>query len=369
MKNFVLLILFLSSLTSNAVEVHGHLTAAMRKPLDIEGTNYSDHLDFRTLSKAGINLAHGLNDEFSVKIQLTSKDNVKEHEPFIDIARVSYLPNSWFELSAGRLKLPVWMHSEYKDVGHLFPWLQLPDQVYSNNPIDYFDGAQVGFKFRPSDSLGLEFYLYTGNTKETVKTNPKNYVSPGVLAEKTEFNFDLENLFGGQFLLTFDFITFNFSYVQGQDESYLYTDIQSDLGAGNQLVRLRRNANLGQIKFWNFGAKVQHFDILLMAEFIGVETESDFFRHYQAYYITGGYTLFERFMPHLTYVRNTKISSNQFSDQSSSLIAGLNFFHRDRVTWKVEYTALKFLSESATRIAINPNDKAGIVAAGLEVVF
>ncbi len=369
MKKLSLFALLLASVHAKALELHGHLTAAMRKPLDIEGTNYSDHMDFRTLSKAGINLAHSLNDEFSVKIQLTSKDNVNEHEPFIDIARVSYLPNSWFELSAGRLKLPVWMHSEYKDVGHLFPWLQLPDQVYSNNPIDYFDGAQIGLKLRPSDSLGLELYLYTGNTKQTVKTNPKSYVSPGVVAEKTEFNFDLENLVGTQLLLTLDYLTLNFSYVQAQDESYLQTDIQRDLGAGNQLVRLRTNANLGLAKFWNIGAKFQHSDILFMGELIGFETESDFFRHYQAYYLTGGYTLFERFMPHLTYVRSTKVSSNQFSDKSSSVIAGLNFFHRDNITWKIEYTALKFLSQNANRKAVNPDDTADILAAGIEVVF
>ncbi len=369
MKNIVFFILFLISLQARAVVIHGHLTAAMRKPLDIEGTNYSDKLDFQTLSKAGINLSHSLNDDYSFKIQLTSKDNVDNHKPFVDIARMSYMPNSWFELSAGRLKIPVWMHSEYKDVGHLFPWLQLPDQVYSNNPIDFFNGAQLGFKARPTDLLGVELYLFTGSTNESVKTSPKGYVSPGVVADKTEFHFDLENIFGTQLLINFDYLTLNFSYVQGQDQSFIYSDIHQNLGAGNQQVRLRTDANLGQTNFWSLGAKYLHQDLLIMGEWISFDTESDFFRAYQAYYATVGYTFIDKIMPHLTYVRNTKVSSNRFGDISSSIIAGLNFFHHDNVTWKIEYTALKFLDRNSTRLSINPDNTAGIIAAGVEVVF
>lgn len=369
MKNLVTIVLFIFTFQARAVVLHGHVTAAMRKPLDIEGTNYSDKVDFQTLSKAGINLSHSLNDEFSFKIQLTSKDNVKDHEPFIDIARVSYLPNSWFELSAGRLKLPVWMHSEYKDVGHLFPWLQLPDQVYSNNPIDYFDGAQIGFKLRPTNSLGFEFYLYTGNTNEAVKTTPKSYVSSTTVADKVEFNFDMENIVGTQFLINYDSLTLSFSYVQAQDRSFIYSDIHSNLGAGNQLIRVRTEANLGLAQFWSYGAKYQYKDFLFMGEWINFETQNDLFRTYQAYYATLAYTINELFMPHLTYVRNTKVSSNQFGDQSSSIIAGLNFFHRENVTWKAEFTHFKFLNTTSVRQAVNPKATANIIAAGIEVVF
>lgn len=351
-----------------AYDIHGHMTGAFYKAFEVEGRDFDNHTDFEKLSKAGLTLSHSVDDQFLLKFGVISKANT-DHGPLIDIAKVVYTPNSWFDFGAGRMKLPVWMHSEYKDVGHLFPWLNLPDQVYSQNPIDYFDGAQIGFHFRPESLFGVDLFLYTGGVRENERIRGRQYESRTTLSEKTEIFFNFQNLHGAQLQLVSNNLTFSASYLQARDQGFSYTDIHSNLGAGTQQIRIKTDTNLGTVYFVNIGGKLSLNNWMMMSEWIQISTEGDFYRNYQGYYVTTGYVFRDSWMPHLTYSRNTKVSSTAFGGNTDSSTIGLNYFQRENVTWKFEYILYRFLTPNSTRESINSDPRTGSLSAGIEIVF
>lgn len=369
-KIYFSIILFSLNLGAQVVDVNGHVTAALKKPLEVEGVAFDNSSSFASLSKAGVSLGKTLDDHYSVKINFSSKYKVDNHKPFVDIARINYAANSWLEFNFGRLKTPVWMHSEYRDVGILLPWLELPNEVYDNLPLDYIDGAQVVFKKRFFDLVGVDFSIFGGSAKQSVITNRKEWQSRTSITEQSEIYLNLQNLFGGQLLLQSDDVTLNIAYTRGHDRGFLYTDAHANLGAGNQLIRVRTETNLGSSDFLNFGGKYTGHDLLLMGEYVKIGTSGDFYRDFESYYSTFGRYFFEgKFLPHLTYARSTKVSSTQFGGRSISSSIGLNYYATSKIVWKIDFKNVRLIDTPASRLTINPDDRYNVVSFGIETVF
>jgi len=79
-------------------------------------------------------------------------------------------------VTAGRLRVPLFIMSEYYYVSSAYPWLRLPLEIYTNNlGITYYDGVTADMSFLLGDDLQLSVspfysiprevdYLYYGET-------------------------------------------------------------------------------------------------------------------------------------------------------------------------------------------------------------
>ncbi|MDD2367271.1 MAG: hypothetical protein PHN84_14025 [Desulfuromonadaceae bacterium] len=114
----------------------------------------------------GLQVDAKINDEFSVTVQgkvapsLSSDNSI---EPVLSWAFLSWRPTNDLQVRLGRLRLPVYLHSENMDVGATYDFARLPAEIYSSVPTTDVDGA--GFS-KAWDTETGEFTLdgYVGTT-------------------------------------------------------------------------------------------------------------------------------------------------------------------------------------------------------------
>lgn len=98
---------------------------------------------------------------------------------------------------AGRLRSPVYMYSESLDVGFSYPWLRLPDEVYSQVQLTNYEGADVVYTL-PLSYGSVTFQVAAGQAKN------RDYFAYDDL-----FSIDYGKLFGANVsLATNDYGTF-----------------------------------------------------------------------------------------------------------------------------------------------------------------
>ena len=81
-------------------------------------------------TKLGLNISAQLNDRLNVASQLfaAADENYAVH---VDWAFANFTLTDELGLKVGKVKYPVGLVNEYRDVGYAYPWLHTPDSIYS----------------------------------------------------------------------------------------------------------------------------------------------------------------------------------------------------------------------------------------------
>lgn len=95
------------------------------------------------LSKLGGQIQYGVTDTIGLTFQATVKPEQDNWKANLEWAYISWQANDRLILRAGRLRNPVYMYSETLDVGFTYPWLRLPDEVYSQVQLSNYEGADA----------------------------------------------------------------------------------------------------------------------------------------------------------------------------------------------------------------------------------
>ncbi|OYU73213.1 MAG: hypothetical protein CFE45_37930, partial [Burkholderiales bacterium PBB5] len=86
-------------------------------------------------------------------------------------AFVAWRPNDEWLLRAGRLRLPLYLHSESLNIGVAHDMARLPVEMYSIAPTNEYKGLSVGYAlpstWLPDSELGIE--AYAGRTDATAR--------------------------------------------------------------------------------------------------------------------------------------------------------------------------------------------------------
>jgi hypothetical protein len=102
---------------------------------------YDSGLDRRAdvlrLSRVGLNIEKRLDPRWEFAAQLIADS--EQINP--DWAFVSWFPVKGLTLRAGKQKVPMWLMSDHIDVGHTYPWVQPPSEVYELNPMKSANGV------------------------------------------------------------------------------------------------------------------------------------------------------------------------------------------------------------------------------------
>ncbi len=128
-------------------------------------------------SKLGLNLSRKINTDWSVAVQFLALLRPRQNAFNVDWAFATYHPIENLNLNFGKHRLPLWLISDYVNVGKLYPWVRPPVEVYEINPIKDFVGLSVDY----DKQLGLmdaSLTAFAGNISDkTVKggvDNPNN---------------------------------------------------------------------------------------------------------------------------------------------------------------------------------------------------
>ncbi|WP_374381378.1 hypothetical protein [Pseudomonas fluvialis] len=269
------------------------------------------------LSKFGAQLTYGLTDTLGVTLQATAKPLQDEWQANLEWAYLSWQANDQLMVRAGRLRSPVYMYSESLDVGFSYPWLRLPDEVYSQVQLSNYEGADVVYTL-PLSYGSVTFQVAAGQAKN------RDYFAYDDL-----FSIDYGKLFGANVsLATNDYGTFRVGYVEA-DISTTIDGMVNAFGTPTYLQLLELKKDKG--KFTSIGYQYDNGTWLTANEWTTRVTENDNNASIDSFYLMGG-RRFGDFLAHVTYAQ---LDENEGRQNSWTL--GLNYNIAPTVVLKTEY--------------------------------
>lgn len=140
------------------LKVNGFITAgAARSTTDQEQGDYewkyltkiSDEWNWKADSVAGIQFTYAIDPKWDATLQLLSRfeDEFRSDADGVvttEWAYLTYRPIDSASVRFGRMRTPLYMFSEYLDVGFAYPWVRPPAETY-RVPFTYYDGISVDY--------------------------------------------------------------------------------------------------------------------------------------------------------------------------------------------------------------------------------
>lgn len=331
LKSAVLLGIF-GCTSANAIQLDGFLTAGFSVHDQKDNTyldSITDELSFDNDSKFGLQVTSQVNDFTKVVGQLLASGKNDNYNLKIDWAYVDVKINDNFSMRGGKIKEPVFLISDYIEVGYAYPWIRPPEGVYGNNPITTIIGTEalVAGNF---NGVTLSFQPYAG-------TNTEDVPGTGGAAQ-----FKASNMFGALFAARANGFVFQLSGLSTDvNTSGLLPVVLPDPGLSGPVTFVNLEAE-GTATLYSAGFSWDKNDSVGYAEYVTRDIEGSveaLFPDQTAYYFTVGHR-FGDFMPHLTYanVESEPLESpgsNPGANQSS-ITAGLRYELGDGLAVKVE---------------------------------
>ena len=270
------------------------------------------------LSKFGGQVQYGVTDAVGLTVQATAKAYGNEWKPTIEWAYLSWQANDELMVRTGRLRTPVYQYSESLDVGYSYPWLRLPDEVYSLIQASNYEGVDAIY------TVPLSFATLSLQGAVGVAKNRDYYLYD------TKFDIDYSNLAGANVTLaTNDYGSVRLGYIAARIDTDIagnYIDITGKPGRSS-LMKLDGD----HAKFTSLSYQYDNGTWLTSSEMARRVIESDGSHSSDAFYIMGG-RRFGDFLAHLTYAQ---VDDNP--GRQRSWAAGLNYSVSPTVVIKTEF--------------------------------
>ena len=123
--------------------------------------------DFGVDSKIGVQGTYKLDSQFSVTAQFITKENNQNNwSPKTEwlFGKIQAQPNLSFRL--GRMGLPAFLVSDFRDVNFANLWTRPPLDVYGQVPLSHFDGADVTWDW-PIGNMVLSTQFLMGQSRSS----------------------------------------------------------------------------------------------------------------------------------------------------------------------------------------------------------
>ncbi|MFA0086863.1 sulfate ABC transporter permease [Vibrio sp. 10N.261.51.F12] len=164
--------------------------------------NITDENCFDCDTTFGIQLDY-YREAFKASVQVVKRPQDNWSEPQLEWAYLGYSIGD-FEIRGGRLRLPVFLASEYYYVGQAYTTARPPEEVYNSIlGVTAFNGASVTWNYNVSDETQLSLTPFVG-----FKDN--NEVD---FNDTTTLEFETKNMWGANVQLTGENYRLNFAYL------------------------------------------------------------------------------------------------------------------------------------------------------------
>lgn len=182
--------------------------------------NITDTWCFDCDSTFGVQLDWQVSASIRTAVQVLKRPQDTFSSPELEQAYVEYAYDN-LRFKAGRLRVPLYIMSEYFYVSSAYPWVRLPPEVYANNlGITHYEGAAANWDIPMTDEVQLTFSPYVALPVE------KDYQLYG-----EDFTLDTEFAFGFSSELYFDdnLVHLAYSRVRTKQEGLITGDIDYNL--------------------------------------------------------------------------------------------------------------------------------------------
>lgn len=128
-----------------------------------EEPNYNginNEANFRRNTKAGVQMSFSIDDKTSVVAQLVSR-GTDDFDTNMEWAYLKHQFSSNLSTKVGRIRSPIYMLSEYLDVGYAVPWATMPQETYETlSAFSNMDGADLTYSMDIGNMIGTAQVAY-----------------------------------------------------------------------------------------------------------------------------------------------------------------------------------------------------------------
>lgn len=260
--------------------------------------------NFADGSKLGLQGTFALTDQTQIVAQLVGRGS-DDWTPEMEWAFLSHDFDNGFVTRVGRLRLPLYMYSDFLEVGYAQPWATPPADVYTIAPITSFNGVDVTYQHDLGDAI-LALQASYGNDSSSAEDNS--------VATDVEFS----DIAGLSATLSYEEWVFRTTYFQ--------TDLSSDKIVG--LPGLG-SFNNDKAQFVGAGVSYDNGSLIAISEYTISKVEGAY-ADTESAYITLGYRI-EAFTPYVSY-SYLKTTDDEKRTPGSAESAALNW---ERSTYSV----------------------------------
>ena len=357
-KRFLALVLLGSMLfpgLGQALEFDGFLSAVLAAH-DQDQATYLDgitrNISFDNDSKFGLQISAAVSSDMEVVAQFLAAGADNNYAMDVEWAYLDYALSENFNLRGGKVKQPVFLISDYFEVGYAYPWIRPPQEVYGNNPINTIIGMEALYQINFS-SLSITLQPYLGSNSDAVPG------TGGVVS------FNAEKFVGMAFMLNSRNFTFQMSYMQ--------TDVETITADSSSPYNANGNANMASAglswDIFNFVGYTEYVTRDITDE--SANSMEGLFPDQDAYYMTLGYRI-GKYLPHITYASSESfaVAGGMPGVNQESTTLGLRYELNSNAAFKMEYQQIDPVTgEGGWFSGSVTDDKAQMISMAIDVIF
>jgi hypothetical protein len=269
-------------------------------------------------SRVGAQITATFNDRLSAVVQVLAEQRADgSYTPHLEWANLSYRPTADSSVRIGRIVLPSFLVSDFRNVGYAHAWVRPPVEVYGLIPVTTNDGLDASRRFVVGDfSNTIQLFLGQGDTELPGNDTARARDTWGVTgvsergAATGHVSYQQADLSIGGFNRLFD------AFRQFGPEGAAIAD--------------RYDADRSILRFLGLGALYDPGRWFAMAEWGSVECHCAIGDR-AAWYVSGGYR-FGKLTPFLTYAESRArsrrsdpgLTASAYPPEAAGAVAGLN---------------------------------------------
>ncbi|QUM78084.1 carbohydrate porin [Moritella sp. 24] len=279
----------------------------------VEG--YTSDPDFSLGSKLGLQGTFALTEQTQIVAQLVSR-GADDWTPEMEWAFLSHDFDNGFTTRIGRLRVPLYMYSDYLEVGYAQPWANPPADVYSIVPVSSYDGIDIIYDTDLGDA-SLSLQASYGHDVDDAEDNP--------LGVDVKF----KNTIGMSATLSYEEWVFRGTYFQSELES-------GDVAIPDVPAQPFEKFDNEKAQFAGVGISYDNGSFLAISEYTISKVEGKY-SDTKSGYITLGYRI-NAFTPYVNYsfletTDNDERAPTAVDDYPN--LVGSSAFNWERTTYSV----------------------------------
>ncbi|AIF97818.1 hypothetical protein [Alteromonas australica] len=277
------------------IQINGfaNLIGGMTLDDDESVYDYDSDFNFNPASVFGLQVRGDVSDKLSATAQLVGRGS-DDYDADFEWAYMTYMLNNNVNISAGRLRMPLFKYSASLDIGYSYHWLTPPDAIY-------------GIDFNNIDGVRLDYSTYSGDweyggqlTVGRVETDTTISGTPAAL--------ELENVMALSLEATRDWFSARTLFARAKVSAF-NDDFETFVDGLNAFGSSIPSASLAAAEFsvdedtgtfFEVAVDIDKYDWFVGAEFTQTEVDGAVIADNKAWYVTAGMR-FGKFTPHITY--------------------------------------------------------------------
>ncbi|WP_169308325.1 porin [Ferrimonas aestuarii] len=258
----------------NSLSINGFANIVVGQSDNDSGyLGYDEEVDFENESLFALQFNYQVTDRIETVLQLAARGE-NDWDVEAEWAYASYQFDNAAKIRAGRLRLPLFMDSDYLEVGYAYPWMRPSDEVYSLFPVQSYTGIEYIKPVLVGDGE-LRIQANYGQT-----TIDENFTESMDVA-----SIKLRDIIGASFTYELDELTLRSNYYAANlesDEAYMDGSKGEFIGLGGR---------------WDNG------NWMVSSEFTRIEVEGSV-ADIDSWYVAGTYRIGD-FSPYIMYSTTT----------------------------------------------------------------